>query len=95
MKPGSSGNVVELTGTVGFDEIEGGCAYLATADGTYQVIYPAGWQVDRATGALTGPDGQSVLPGGHITVRGFIADLMLTCQIGPIFQATEVIASGN
>lgn len=86
----------ELIGTLGFDGVEGGCPYLAAADGTrYQVMYPDGWRVDLATGVLTGPDAKQVPLGGQVTVRGAITDMLSTCQIGPIFQATEVISVGD
>jgi hypothetical protein len=82
-----------LTGTLGYDDIEGGCPYLDTGDGTrYQVMYPDGWQVDRGSGVLSGPEGQRVELGAQLTVRGEVmTDMVSTCQIGPIFQATEVV----
>jgi hypothetical protein len=91
--PQSPKGTLEVTGTVGFDDIEGGCPYLQAADGTrYQVMYPEGWQVDRASGVLTGPDGERVELGRQVTVRGVVLDdMMSTCQIGPIFEATEVL----
>jgi hypothetical protein len=81
-----------ITGRLGFDDIEGGCAYLETDDGTkVEVIYPEGWAVDRATGMLSGPDGQHAAAGDIVTVRGSVAtDRSSICQIGPIFVATEV-----
>jgi hypothetical protein len=94
--PSSEGGRV-LTGTLGFDAIEGGCAYLETADGKrYEVIYPAGWQIDRATGELVGPDGRRVKPGDHVSVRGsVVADMSSICQIGPIFRASAVFSAGD
>jgi hypothetical protein len=89
----SSGD--ELVGVLGADSIEGGCPYLQTADGTrYEVIYPDGWRADRATGALSDPTGAVVAgPGAVVTVRGEEAsDMASFCQIGPIFQATEVVS---
>lgn len=91
--PPSSGD--ELTGFLGTDSIEGGCPYLETADGTrYEVIYPTGWDIDRASGALSDPTGAVVAgPGDVVTVRGEEASEMVSiCQIGPIFQATEVVS---
>jgi hypothetical protein len=94
--PPSEGGRV-LTGTLGFDAIEGGCAHLQTADGRrYEVIYPAGWQIDRATGELVGPDGRRVKPGGQISVRGsVVTDMSSICQIGPIFRANAVLSAGD
>jgi hypothetical protein len=82
----------ELAGTVGFDTDEGGCWYLEARDGTrYEVILPDGWVVEPRATRLIGPDGQAVSTGAVITVRGTIAtDVSSTCQIGPIFRATEV-----
>ena len=91
--PGSVGD--ELTGALGTDSIEGGCPYLETADGTrYEVIYPDGWNVDRASGALSDPTGAVVAgPGAVVTVRGEEAsDMASICMIGPIFRASEVIS---
>jgi hypothetical protein len=89
----SAGPVVgSVTGTLGFDDIEGGCAFLQAADGArYEVIYPDDWSLDRTSGALRGPAGEVVGVGEPLTVRGSIAtDRSSICQIGPIFVATEV-----
>jgi hypothetical protein len=83
-----------LTGVLGADSTEG-CAYLETEDGTrYEVIYPDGWTLDRAGPTLTDPDGSVVARGGdEVAVRGSLADDMAsTCQVGPIFRATEVVS---
>jgi hypothetical protein len=88
----------ELTGTLGFDDVEGGCWYLETGDGTrYQVIWPDGWSLDAGSTGLVGPGGQGVPVGGTVTIRGSVATGMSsTCQIGPIFRATEVLhAAGS
>ena len=95
-KPSSTSQVdgIELRGTLGFDDIEGGCAYLRAADGTrYEVIYPDGWELRRGPVELVSPDGDVVASSGdEVTVRGREAtDMASICQIGPIFRATEVI----
>lgn len=93
--PSQPGRQATITGTFGSDAIEGGCAYLQTEDGTrYQVLYPAGWTLERGPFRLIGPDGEVAARGGErITVRGSVADDMAsTCQIGPIFRATEVVS---
>ena len=93
--PTPHGNERTITGTFGSDAIEGGCAYLQAADGTrYQVLYPDPWKLERGPFRLIGPDGGVVARGGEtITVRGSVADDMAsTCQIGPIFRATEVVS---
>lgn len=86
-----------LTGSLGFDSAEGGCPYLETADGTrFQVVYPAGWQIDRATGQLVGPDGTRSQLGTTVSIRGSVrTDMASICQVGPIFLASEVISAGG
>lgn len=89
------GNEIELTGTLGADSIEGGCAYLEADDAVrFQVTYPPGWQIAASPLQLTNPDGEVVATGGEtITVRGRRADDMVSiCQVGPMFAATEVIS---
>jgi hypothetical protein len=86
---------VELAGRLGSDSVEGGCAYLEAADGTrYQVVYPDGWTLEPAPVQLIGPDGAvHARVGDIVTVRGAVADDMASiCQIGPIFQATDVVS---
>lgn len=83
-----------LSGRLGFTEIEGGCSYVETADGTrYQVLYPQDFAIDPSNGDLTGPDGAVVVPlGGELQLRGAVDPEMVSiCQIGPIFRASEVI----
>ena len=84
------------TGVLRSDAIEGGCAYLQTAGGDkYEVIPPDGWQLQKAPAAVVSPDGQVVARAGDvITVRGHETDMMSICQIGPIIQATEIVAGG-
>lgn len=93
--PLASGKAVLLSGRLGITEVEGGCPYLEAADGTrYEVIYPNGWTLDRAAMQLRDPDAALVAAAGdNVTVRGELAtDMVSTCQIGPIFQATEVVS---
>lgn len=90
-QPAPAGDSV--TGVLGADAVEGGCAYLASPDGTrYEVIYPDGWRVQLSPLQLLDPDGAVVATGGEeVTVRGSLAgDMASICQIGPIFRATEV-----
>ena len=81
-----------VSGTLGFDDVEGGCAYVEAADGTrYEVVYPAGWTIDPGLAELRSDDGRVVVAGEAVTVRGSVAtDRSSTCQIGPIFVATSV-----
>ncbi|MGH2386083.1 MAG: hypothetical protein ACRDGB_13690 [Candidatus Limnocylindria bacterium] len=83
-----------LTGLLGADAIEGGCAYLQTADRTrYEVIYPDGWELRMSPLELISPQGEVVATGGDsVSVRGSEAgDMASICQIGPIFRAAEVL----
>ena len=92
-QPRSSEDVA-LTGILGADVIEGGCAYLQAADGTrYEVIYPDGWTLERSPLQLRSPDGSVVARGGEeVSLRGVVTTEMASiCQIGPIFNAVEVV----
>jgi hypothetical protein len=85
----------ELVGVLGADSVEGGCGYLQAADGKrYEVIYPDGWQLHLSPLELVAPSGEIVARGGdRVTVRGAVTtDMMSICQIGPIFEATEVVS---
>ena len=86
-----------VSGILTFDDIEGGCAYLEASDGTrYEVVYPAGWQLDRTLAALRGPAGEVALAGATVRVDGSIATGRSTiCQVGPIFRATTVQIPGS
>jgi hypothetical protein len=94
-KPSGSlaGGRQELTGSIGFDDIEGGCAYLESNGVRYEVIWPDGWHLERDSLQLIAPDGEVVARlGEQVTVRGSEATGMASiCQIGPIFEATEVV----
>lgn len=90
----SRSEVGELTGTLGADVVEGGCAYVQAPDGTrYEVIYPDGWALERSPLLLRSPDGSVVARGGEeVSLRGALTtEVASICQIGPIFKATEVI----
>jgi hypothetical protein len=83
-----------ITGRLGGDaQLEGGCAWVETKDGTrYEVQYPEGYEVARDGSQLRGPDGDVIATAGdEITLTGAVAeDAMSFCQIGPIFAADEV-----
>lgn len=83
---------ITVTGRLTFDDIEGGCAFLETDDGTrYEIVYPDGWMLDRMRAELRGPGGHLARAGESVTVRGTVAtDRSSICQVGPIFLATEV-----
>jgi hypothetical protein len=94
--PGAGGVMETYVGTLGSDAIEGGCAYLQTADGVrYEVVYPQDWELRKSPLELVAPDGRVVAGAGdEITVRGAEADMMSICQIGPIIKAAEVVVGG-
>ncbi len=84
-----------LEGTLGVADVEGGCAYLRAADGTrWEIIYPTGWRARTNPLQLVDPAGVVVAQAGAtITVRGREArNAGSICQIGPIFEATEVVS---
>jgi hypothetical protein len=83
----------DYSGTLAMDSIEGGCAYLQSADGKkYQVIYPEGWQLNKNPLELVAPDGSvHAKAGDTVSIKGSEADMASICQIGPIIQATEVL----
>ena len=84
----------ELSGTLGADSVEGGCAYLESDGQRYEVIYPEGWTITAAPLELRDPSGALVAGAGDVVrVRGAEAsDMASICQIGPIFRATEVVS---
>lgn len=84
-----------LEGTLGGDaQLEGGCAWLDAADGRYEVQYPDGFEIAFDPLRLVGPDGDTVAEEGDtVRVDGQVAEHMMSiCQVGTIFQATEVLA---
>ena len=81
-----------ITGVLSADSVEGGCVFLAADDGTrYEVVWPDDWHITPQLDVMN-PDGETVAESGdRITVRGQIADDMGSiCQIGQIFEATEI-----
>ncbi|HEX2222553.1 MAG TPA: hypothetical protein VHK06_08530 [Candidatus Limnocylindria bacterium] len=89
----------DLVGVLDGDaSLEGGCAWLETPDGErWQVMWPAGYHVmfDEAGPMLMGPDGSIAAgPGDRIGVTGKEAGEMgSVCQVGPIFQAEDLVAT--
>ena len=86
---------VELTGTLRGDaDLEGGCAWVDTDAGPFEVLWPQGYDVEFPDGDLVGPDGEVVASTGDtISVTGTeAADRVSICQVGTIFEATEVQA---
>lgn len=91
-KQARAGRSETLTGRLDRDEtLEGGCAWLEADGQRWQVLYPRGYRLDIASGALHGPDGKIADDGDTVTVRGAPApDMATTCQVGPVFRATSV-----
>jgi hypothetical protein len=91
------GGQLTISGTLGFDDLEGGCAFVQAVDGTrYEVVYPDGWTLDRAAGELRADDGRAAQAGDVLMIRGAVAtDRSSICQIGPIFVATDVDLSSR
>lgn len=84
-----------LEGTLGGDpDLEGGCAWLDTGDGRFEVMYPSGYEIAFEPVRLVGPDGDTIAEEGEaVHVRGHVAqDRMSICQVGAIFQASEVVS---
>src|SRR3954451_10366761 len=91
-RPGSL--TADYSGILSMDAIEGGCPYLQTTDGRkLQVLYPDGWQLQKAPLQLVAPDGTVHSKGGDlVSVSGSEARAVATiCQIGPVIRATEVV----
>jgi hypothetical protein len=91
--PGDRAGEITLTGRLNADSVEGGCVFLETAEGRrYELRWPAGWQVD-GRGDLVSPAGEAVARlGGEVTVRGRVIEGMAsTCQVGPMFRASEIL----
>jgi hypothetical protein len=81
-----------ITGVLSAEDIEGGCLVFGAEDGqSYEVIWPDGWTVSPQL-ELVNPAGEVVAGSGdRITVRGEVAtDMGSICQIGQIFEATQV-----
>lgn len=85
-----------LTGTLGGDsQLEGGCAWLDAGDTRWEVTYPEGYEVTFEPLELTGPEGVIAEEGATVTVVGAPQDDAVTiCQVGPVWQATDVRVGG-
>jgi hypothetical protein len=85
-----------LTGTLGGDaQLEGGCAWIDDGDTRWEVLYPEGYTVTFDPLTLVGPDGPMAEEGATVTVTGAEqSDMVTICQVGPVWQATDVRAGG-
>lgn len=84
-----------LEGTLAGDpQLEGGCAWLDTGDGRFDVQYPGGYEIAFEPVRLQDPDGDVIASEGDtVRVRGRVAeDVMTICQVGTVFRASEVVS---
>ena len=81
-----------ITGKLGGDPtLEGGCGWVDDGSTRWNVQYPDEYELSLDPVRLTGPDGETAEEGDTITVTGSeAADVMTTCQIGPVWVATSV-----
>jgi hypothetical protein len=81
-----------IEGTLAGDpQLEGGCAWVETAEGRYEVLWPDGYEVQFEPLQLVDPAGDVVArQGDAVTVRGAPADVLTTCMVGRPFQAEAV-----
>lgn len=89
----------DLVGSLEGDAtLEGGCAWIESADGTrWQVLWPPGYHVmfepEQGPPYLMAPDGTTVAHAGdRVALTGDEEDDMVgICQVGPFFEAEEVL----
>jgi hypothetical protein len=82
-----------ITGALGGNaQLEGGCVWVETDDGRYEVLWPQGWQADADPVELRNPDGDVIArEGDEVRVTGAEAtDVATTCQVGTVFEAKAV-----
>lgn len=95
----TGGGEADLVGTLGGDaQLEGGCAWLESeAEGRVEPRWPEGYRIAFDPVRLLGPDGEVVAEAGDtVRVNGAVADDVMTiCQIGPVFDVTEVLTPGS
>lgn len=84
-----------IEGTLAGDPgLEGGCAWISTPGGSYEVIWPSGYRVEFTPLRLIGPDDEVIAEEGDtVRVHGHVAEEMLSiCQVGVIYQGDRVEA---
>jgi hypothetical protein len=82
-----------IEGTLAGDaQLEGGCVWLETDDGRYEVMWPEGYRAEADPVRLLAPDGATLARAGDaLRVEGAITrDVMTICQVGTVFAATAV-----
>lgn len=81
-----------MTGTLGGSaQLEGGCVWIDTGSGRYEVAWPAGYSAETNPVRLL-RDGEVVAQAGdRLSLSGAVdAEAMTVCQVGPLFKATAV-----
>ncbi len=94
--PGGTAVSFPATGTLGVDDIEGGCVYVEIDGTRYELLAGTGADiaVDPANGVVAAADGTVIARTGEmITVDGAVDPGIVTfCQMGPVLVATDVTA---
>lgn len=82
-----------LEGTLGGDPmLEGGCVWLDTDDGRYEVAWPEGYDASADPIELRDPDGEVIATeGDSLRVTGEVdSEAFTICQVGPLWEADRV-----
>lgn len=91
---GGSTDATIITGTLtGSAQLEGiGCVWLEASDGSYEVRWPEGWQINFSPLQLSNPNGEVVaVAGDDVRVAGtVISNVFTVCQVGTVFDADRV-----
>lgn len=85
------------TGTLGVENLEGGCIYLEVDGQKYELLAgpDAALAMDAGNGVVADAEGNVIAQAGDtITVEGALDPGIATfCQIGPVLMATSVAAA--
>lgn len=82
-----------LEGTLGGDPLlEGGCVWLDTDEGRYEVAWPEGYEASADPIELRDPDGEVLArEGDALRVTGEVnREAFTICQVGPLWEADDV-----
>lgn len=87
----------QFTGTVGGDaQLEGGCLWLETDEGRFELRLPDDFAVDTQELTITAPDGTAVSAGDTVEVAGTVLeDMVSVCQVGPILEVSQLTAAAT
>ncbi len=84
-----------LEGTLGGDPLlEGGCVWLDTEEGRYEIAWPQGYEASADPIEVRDPDGEVVArDGDELRITGEVDPEAFTiCQVGPLWEADRVEA---